>query len=550
MLRYIFGFLFFVTSVFGQETSRMDQIVEYYVSNGQFMGSVLVALDKEVVFSKSYGSANLEWNTPNTSATKFRLGSITKQFTAAAILLLEERGKLSIQDPVKKYLPDYPAAWDRIKIFHVLTHTSGIPSITDSPEYSKLEPFPLTPAQNLEKIRDKPLEFAPGERYKYSNSGYILLGFIIEKASGQTYQDFIQKNIFTPLNMNDSGYDSNFDIIPHRASGYSPGAHGPQNAGFIHMSIPFSAGALYSTTEDLLKWEQGLLCGKLLSADSLEKMTTPFKGNYGFGLQIETVEGKKRISHGGAIEGFNTYLAYYPEDKLTVAVLANLNGSAPQLIGDKLAALAHGKAVVLPSERREIALSPEILARYVGAYKLQPGVDLVFTLEDNQLFAQITGQPKFPLFPESETRFFLKVVDASVEFLKNDQGIVTHAVIHQGANKTKVARIGDEANDRSTAEINGAWVGIASGPEGKPLEITYVFEAAGDSLVGTVSTALGGGPFSEGKIEGNKISFVSKTDQFTIQTTGILSGDRIEITQTAGDQSQKFTVKRVSAVKQ
>src|SRR5581483_8105151 len=192
--------------------SRMDQIVRSYVSKDQFMGSVLVARGSDVLFSQGYGSADLEWNIPNAPSTKFRLGSVTKQFTAASILLLEERGKLSVNDPVKKYLPDAPAAWDKITIFHLLTHTSGIPNFTAFPDYRKLEPFPATAEQLVARFRDKPLEFEPGSKWNYSNSGYVLLGYLIEKISGDSYQKFVSENILTPLGMKDSGYDSNAAI--------------------------------------------------------------------------------------------------------------------------------------------------------------------------------------------------------------------------------------------------------------------------------------------------------------------------------------------------
>jgi len=369
--------------------------------------------------------------------TKFRLGSITKQFTAACVLLLEERGKLKVEDPVKKYVPDAPAAWDKVTIFHLLTHTSGIPSFTGFPDYHSTEALPATPEQLVARFRDKPLEFQPGEKWNYSNSGYVLLGYLIEKITQQSYSQFVQENIFNPLGMKDSGYDSNSAIIVHRAAGYTPSPNGVVNAGYIDMTIPLSAGALYSTAEVLLRWEQGLMGGKLLSAASLQKMTTPFKNDYAFGLGVRTVKGHKLIEHGGGIEGFNTYLAFYPEDKLTVVALANLNGDAPEGIASKLAAIAHGETVVLPSERKEITIPSSILAKYVGTYQLTPNFDIVMTLENGQLMTQATGQPKFPLFAESETKFFLKVVDADVEFFKNDKGEVTHLVLHQGGQDVK-----------------------------------------------------------------------------------------------------------------
>ena len=237
-----------------QDVARMDQVARSYSEAAKtFMGAVLVAQDGKVLLSRGYGHANLEWNIPNTPAIKFRLGSVTKQFTAAAILLLEERGRLSIDDPVKKHLPDAPAAWDPVTIRHLLTHTSGIPSFTGFPDYRSFKMF-STPAEKIvASFLDKPLEFQPGEKWNYSNSGYVLLGHLIERISGGTYEKFIQDSIFTPLAMADSGYDSNRTVIPRRAAGYSPSPAGPVNADFINMTVPHAAGALYSTTEDLLR---------------------------------------------------------------------------------------------------------------------------------------------------------------------------------------------------------------------------------------------------------------------------------------------------------
>ena len=437
MFRRLLIILLLAGGCLAQDVARMEQIIQFYVTDKRFMGTALVAQNGKVVLSKGYGFADLEWDIPNSPSTKFRLGSITKQFTAASILLLEERGKLKTDDLVKKYMPDAPAAWDKITIFHVLTHTSGIPSFTSFPDYESTEAIPTTPEKLVARFKDKPLDFQPGEKWSYSNSGYVLLGYLIEKISGQSYADFVQQSIFTPLGMKDSGYDSNSTVIMHRASGYARDAGKIVNAGFIHMSIPFSAGALYSTTEDLLKWEEGLFGGKLLSAASLQKMTTPFKENYAFGLAVAAVNGHKMISHNGGIEGFNTTLAYYPDDKLVVAVLGNLNSAAPGEIANKLAAIVHGEAVALPAERKEIAVSSKVLAQYVGTYDLAPDFSLTMTVEGDHLMTQATGQQKLELYAESETKFFLKVVDAQVEFFKNDKGEVTHLVLHQGGRDMK-----------------------------------------------------------------------------------------------------------------
>lgn len=418
--------------VFAQApVDRIDQIVRSYSDNHQFMGSVLVAQGDKVIFEKSYGEANLEWNIPDDPLTKFRIGSMTKQFTAASILLLEERGKLSTDDYVKKYMPDAPAAWDKITIYNLLTHTSGIPNFTSFPDYSTSEATPTNPKALVDRFRDKPLDFQPGEKWSYSNSGYVLLGYLLEKISGQTYADFVTQNIFKPLGMKDSGYDSNSAIIPHRATGYTPGPNGPVNSGYIDMSVPFSAGALYSTTHDLLLWEQALYGGKVLSAASLKKMTTPYKENYGCGLMIHNEKGHLQYEHGGGIEGFNTEMAYYPGDKLAVIVLANLNGGAPGDIVGKLAAASHGEKVVLQSERKEIKVPQKVLAKYAGSYELAPGIFITMSLDGDRFFTQLTGQPKFEVFAETEKDFFLKVVDAQLTFEMDSQGKVTDLILHQ-----------------------------------------------------------------------------------------------------------------------
>jgi CubicO group peptidase (beta-lactamase class C family) len=434
---------FLVSSGLGQkarpDAARMNQVALSFANAKQFMGSVLVARGDEPLFDKSYGMANLEWNVPNTSTTKFRIGSLTKQFTAAAILLLEERGKLRTEDPVKKYLPDTPTAWDKLTVFNVLTHTGGIPDFTSFPDYAQKSLTPMSAEQLVAWFKEKPLEFEPGAKFSYSNSDYILLGYLIERLSGETYEKFLQENIFTPLGMKDSGYDSNSAIIERRAAGYSPGPAGLVNAGYVNMTVPYGAGALYSTTHDLVKWEQGLFGGRLLRPESLAKMTTPFKDNYGFGLVIQTTGGFKNVWHNGGIQGFSTSLAYYPDSKITVAVLANFNSSAPDEMLFKLAAVAHGQGVVLTSERKQITLPAGSLSAYAGSYDFGD-VKAVVTIEDGHLLWQDEGLPKAELFAESQTKFFLRIIDAQIEFTRDGSGLVTGLILHLPQRDLKAER--------------------------------------------------------------------------------------------------------------
>ena len=296
MIRRAALLLLLISSCAAQDiVPRMQQVIQHYSDNKQFMGTVLVARDGIVLLDQGYGSANLEWDIPNVPTAKFRLGLVTKQFTAACILLLEEHGKLKLDVPVKTYLPDAPPTWDKVTIFNLLTHTSGIPSFTEFPDYNATQAIPTTPEKLVARFRDKPLNFQPGEKWEYSNSGYVLLGYLIEEVSGQSYSQFVQDNVFTRLGMKDSGYDSNAIVLSHRSSGYTPDGGKILNADYVAMSIPFSAGALYSTTEDLLRWEQGLMGGELLSPGSLQKMTTPYQHDYAFGVAVRTENGRKVV---------------------------------------------------------------------------------------------------------------------------------------------------------------------------------------------------------------------------------------------------------------
>lgn len=419
--------------------ARADAFVNVFVKQGKFMGTALVAKDGKPVFRKGYGVANVEWDIPNTPDTKFRLGSITKQFTGMAILQLAEAGKLKLDDPANKYYPEAPAAWEKITIHHLLTHTSGIPSYTSIPNFFRDKARdPLKPAEIVKLTQDQPLEFGPGEKMKYSNSGYVLLGHIIEKASGQEYAAYLRKNIFDPLGMKDSGYDTQKAILKKRASGYSPDV---TNAPYLDMSLPHAAGSLYSTVDDLLIWDQALYAGKLISKESYEKMFTPVKNDYAYGWVVRTRGGHKEIGHGGGIHGFNTSFLRFPEDRLTVIVFSNLNGPSADRIATDLGKMYFGEEVQPPATKTAITLAPDALEAFAGVYEISPAFKITVTREGNELHAQATNQPKVPIFPSAQATFFYKVVDADLVFQRDAAGKVTGVILKQGGKEMPGKRL-------------------------------------------------------------------------------------------------------------
>ena len=426
------------TPVLAQDVERMDEVVSADADQGTFMGAALVAIGDDIVFDEAYGSANLEWNIANTPAAKFRIGSVTKQFTAASILLLKERGLIDLDAPVKTYWPDAPPAWDAITVRNLLQHTSGITNVTNLDEFATVKFLPTTREELIARFADKPLEFTPGEKWDYSNSGYVLLSAIVEQVSGQDYADFVKANIFDPLGMADTAIDVTADIVPRRASGYAPSADGIVNAEYVNMAIPTGAGALYSTTHDLLKWQRALFGGRLLEPASLTEMTGPgvpamAGATYGFGVLRTEDEDGTMIWHGGGIEGFNAMLMHDPDRDITVVVLANLNGGQANDLGRSLLQLARGGEVILPSERAAAETDVAALDAYEGTYALSPSFKIKVFVEDGKLMTQATGQAAFELFAQEgeEDFFFLKVVDAQLRFNRDAAGDVRSLMLYQ-----------------------------------------------------------------------------------------------------------------------
>jgi len=334
---------------------ELDEFLLAKVASGRFSGSVLVAKDGQVLLSKGYGYANVELGVPNTTKTKFRLGSITKQFTATLVMQLRERNLLALQDSLCKYLSPCPEAWKPVTLHHLLSHTSGISGYGDPPTDTAVIP-PWTAEHIARRFRDTPLEFPPGTQSKYSDWAYCLLGMVIERVTGEHYEQVLQESIFAPLGMKDSGYDHSESIVQNRAAGYHLEAARLENAPYINMAGPYSAGALYSTVEDLYKWDQALYGSAVLPAPALQLMWTPFLGGYGYGWLVSdpgassdpvpfwAVPGKYEVAHPGEINGFSAEIQRFPRDRAVVIVLSNID-NLPKMVGSSLARMLFGEKI-------------------------------------------------------------------------------------------------------------------------------------------------------------------------------------------------------------
>lgn len=421
-----------------QIAAKIDEYMKSAVEVERFSGSILVARDGQVIVSKGYGMANVELDVPNAPKTVFRLASLTKQFTATAIMMLQERGKLNVNDPFCKYLADCPPNWQPITIRHLLTMTSGIPGVTAT-ELGPLRGLPVPWEQWLEATKKKPLEFSPGETFKYANTGYTLLGFIIERVSGKSYGEFLQENIFTPLGMKQTGYEDPLRIVKNRATGYRQLPGDPlTNVPYAEMIRLYAAGGIYSTTEDLLKWDKALYTDKLLSRKSIDEMFTPFKEmrpgkGYAYGWWTSSKFGRREIAHGGNLAGFITYIARFPSERVTVIVLSNNGRGSSGKISDVLSAIVFGAPYEIPKERKASTVASSVLDKYVGEYRFQyPPTTFIITNENGKLTAQRNADPKTEMFAESETKFFLKTEDIQFTFVKDTNGVVTGLIVHQG----------------------------------------------------------------------------------------------------------------------
>lgn len=434
--------------------------------------SVLVSRDGKIIYNKGFGYADIGNCVPFTAQTKSRIGSITKQFTTSAILKLQEEGKLNVNDKLSKFLPDFPRG-DEVTIHHLLTHTSGIHSYTNKHDFTKTVNIEVEPEEVIESFKNEPYDFNPGEKFLYNNSGYFLLGYIIEKVSGQSLDDYLRNTFFKPLGMCNTGIHKSKLILENEAYGYSF-----ENGGYVKainwdMSRAGGAGAIYSTVYDLYLWNEAIFNGKALNETSIKSAFTPVVlndgkkadefGGYGYGWIISEDRGLRKISHSGGLEGFNSELRRYPEINVTICVLQNCVPPGPSMsaneLADKISEIFLWEDMK-PQEsfRVDKAVAFSKYDDYVGKYDYKGGI-MTIRREGDHLFARLATQPEFEIFPKSENEFFWKVVDAQITFVRNENGEVAYAIHRQNGIEFQAPKMEEETPAKIDPTIYDQYVG-------------------------------------------------------------------------------------------
>ena len=491
----LFGVLLAPVTLAAKLGDRIDTIMAAsYPGDGPGAAAIAVREGK-VVYRGARGMADLENGLELSPESVFRLGSITKQFTAASIMLLVERGELSLSDPLTQFLPDYPVHGHTITVENLLTHTSGIFNYTNIPGYMQTRiRSDLSTEKLIDEFKDQTIDFAPGERFSYSNSGYVLLGAIIEKVSDQSYEEFVQKNIFDRLGMEHSYYGSHTRLIPDRARGYGGAPGNWSNAPYLSMTQPHAAGSLLSTVDDMARWNAALFGGELLKPESVERMIQTFELNdgeksaYGFGLGIGALKGRTAISHGGGIHGFSTFATHLPEDKIFVAVLTNAPGLPvrPATVANRIAAVVAGAPF---DEFKSISLSPDVLQRYVGVYRIDENAERVISVEGGQLFTQRTGSNRLAAQAHSTTGFFYENSLTHFELIQDGSGEVVEMLMFQesSAEPERAVRVSRTVPEQAVAEIDPqVYAGYVGEYELRP-GFTLTITVDGDRLFGQAS---------------------------------------------------------------
>ena len=417
-------FLFIAIVSFGQNRQiekKLDGLLTQQFKQNQPGCEVLVAKQGKIIYKKAFGSADIELNVPMKPDMVFNLASITKQFTAVAVMQLVEQGKISLHDSIQKYFPDFPSKKYTITIENLLTHTSGIKDYmqVDAPE-PYMERWDFTPKQLIDVFKDFPLEFKPGTQFRYSNSGYALLGYIIEKVSSESYPEYIKEHILLPLGLNHTYYDTNNTIIPGRVNGYFKDKDGLKKADYWSPTIAYAAGGLISNVEDLYRWNRGLLSYKILDKKYLDKAFTPYQlsdgtsTNYGYGWYINTTNGIKSIEHSGAKNGFLSNEIYYPKQDIFIALLFNSENAPKDAISNSVSSIVLGTPL-----QNATQIADSVLNKYVGIYTLTTDSQKTIRIEkqNHSLNAKVSGQETYPLLFQSNTKFqFKNILDAQCKF--------------------------------------------------------------------------------------------------------------------------------------
>ncbi|MGZ5247077.1 MAG: serine hydrolase [Flavitalea sp.] len=428
--------------------------------------TVLIARKGEIIYQKAFGMANLELEAAMQVDNVFRIASITKQFTAIAILQLMEQGKLSLQDEITRFIPEYPTGDHKFTIEHLLTHTSGIA------DYSALGDTlrsrgDLTPVQMIDIFKNLPMRFAPGTKWEYSNSGYFLLGYIIEKITGKTYAQYLNENIFKPLGMTGSQYASDTRLIMKRATGYTAGENGYENAPYLSMTHPYAAGSIQSTVGDLFKWQQAVVSYKLVKKETVDRAFTKYRladGNetlYGYGWRVGNVYASTSLWHGGLISGFRSMAIYLPQQDVFVAILSNCDCNSLEIVAPKIAALTAGRT----NEHREIAVPSMVLQGYTGVYENYKGQQRIITVSGNKLFSQLGRGPKSLIKSYEKDKFYYDAdAMATIEFAGNKKGKVEKLIMInlKGVdtwNKTNKP-LPDENGIKLSEKVLGTYTGV------------------------------------------------------------------------------------------
>lgn len=411
---------------------KIDERLSVYQKKSEFNGVALVSKKGTILFEKTYGFRDAERKIPHDINDIFLVGSVTKQFTAAVIVKLQEEGKLSVTDRLSKFYPDYPNG-DKITIENLLTHTSGIYNFTDSAALMQQDPTQnITEEKMLSFFKDKPLQFEPGTKFQYNNSAYNLLGYIIQKCTGKLYQQVVREKILIPLQMTSTGFDFTHLENDYKSKGYTFLSNDSSAAGrIVDSTISFSTGGLYTTAHDLYKWERAISNGMVLQPTSWKLVFTPHLNHYGYGWYIDSLFGKQCIWHSGGNSAFAATLYRFPEDEATIILLDNASARGLDNIAQDLAGIVYNQTAAASFEKKQINLPPEVLQQYAGQYEGN-GVTIVITVEGDHLLVQTPDPQPVRLYPFKDNFFFAKEFEAQAEFVKDVNGKIIEHIVHLG----------------------------------------------------------------------------------------------------------------------